>query len=386
MEILKNIHTRTLLLLIFIIPDLISKKICDSIICNEDTSQPFSDYCFKSTYNQNNKNYDINVKGCSEEAFRCRNFKDRSLWSTTKENVVTCSKVLDKKNREPFINGTLAPGEICLTNEECYSGECKDDSIFAFLNSYSSRVFVNLCQGKKENDPCTNSLECNIMLYCDSRFKVCKKQKNETQDCSTSEDCKNYMDCYEGKCTELWSKEAGTPMDASNSQFCKSSFVYNSLCQDISLIEKDLSLTEKREISKKVDCTNSEICYYWLPLKNEIISFKEGYCNCGFNKNGLAYCRHGSDSTVYNDYIIEKRKILGFKNHRTGVEVSAQCHVTKKLTCNSIKLRDIQGIKYLEQAINGNYQLADRICRLYYSSGNLNMINLLIFIIILMFI
>jgi len=334
-----------------------------------------TDYCFKSTYNSNSQNFDINVNSCLTENYRCRNIPNKLLWSTSQANTVACTQAIDSAGRELVTPGSLAPGEICISNDECYSKVCDDSQYISLIYEYK------FCLGKLENQACSTSLDCNVLLYCDDTYKVCLKQKFASRPCKVSEECKNNSECYNGICTGLWSLPSGTPIEDANSIFCKSSFVYNGMCQDFKLIvnEKLSNITfsdpnrNKDGLpNQKVDCTENENCMYYLPLKNDIITLNAGFCNCGYNENGKAYCKLGSDSITYNDLILERMKILGFNqtSSLTQNELLATCHVTKKLSCNKIKIKEFQNIKSLEYALEGSFELADRCVRLYYSNGN----------------
>ena len=244
------------------------------------------------------------------------------------------------------------------------------------------------CVGKKLNNACLSSIECEILLYCDSISKKCIKQKAPGELCAIREECKNNSDCYKGFCTEYWSLPNGTVINVSEAIFCQSEFVYNGICQDFKL---NTLKTSDTVYNQNVDCTETGLCEYFLPLKNDIISLSDGYCNCGFNPKGTAYCKHGSDSISHKDSINERKKILG--QHFTGLEISGNtcsinkagfcqttiqsatnptCHVTKPLTCNYIKTRDLLGLNYLDNAKNGKYQMADQCTTLFYSKAILN--------------
>lgn len=345
--------------------------VCDSYSCDPKLFT-YQNTCFMSKYNSFYNSSDIFVNSCSENHSKCQ-YSKRALGQVNDMKFACQSISLPPSANEKNVplelaikvpNYSLLDGEMCSQDIDCYNG--------LTCNINSKDNFYYCTTSKNVGSSCIANEECGSKDYCAISSKTCQTRKKENETCSINDECQNLLNCYQGNCTLLFSKLPGTIMQPADYKLCNSSFVYDNKCQDYYLID------DKQERAFTVDCTQTDLCTYFLPLKNDIIhlSSKTGHCNCGFNKDRKAYCSHGSNSFSMYQLINLEIKIL-----------ENNCHISKKLTCNKITQKNLLNYQFLKNALSGKLQKVERCMALFISKSYslvLNFILLAIFIIILL--
>ena len=190
------------------------------------------------------------------------------------------------------------PGEDCSENSDCKSKVCSNKK----------------CAGKKDDEDCTLDSDCLVGLYCDNKEKKCKKQKGLDEDCKNFLECKNSLLCSGGKCKDLlYSLEKGEEIITDNKNedfFCKSGYSHNKKCVEI----EDEYKNDFKECKLNDDCN-------YKYSSGETLTRK---CECGFNSEGIGYCRkfHNYESKRWAEYYKNKKKLA-----------DNNCHTLSRYNC-----------------------------------------------------
>ena len=168
------------------------------------------------------------------------------------------------------------PGEVCKTNDECWSPGTGNDTILGICES-------GRCKGYKQSDNCTTTAECLKGNYCDANGK-CAALKSLNMNCTKTTECRNNLLCYQGKCQSVWfSQNVGTNVTANGDYppeyYCKFGFVKNGLCDSMNTTDS------VDKTSGLVICTPGQKCNY--TSLSGAISLD---CQCGYNSDGSSYC------------------------------------------------------------------------------------------------
>ena len=338
-----------------------SYKKCDTYKCDPSISGPIGNYCYYSKYDNVNQTSDISVYSCSKANTKCE-YTKRALGNINDISYKCAEKKISAVTNNLILSSnSLADYENCVTDSDCYVGlTC------ATINS------VKLCTSSKNvGDPCNSNNDCKRLQYCSTVSKTCQLQKIVYQTCLNNDECKNYLGCLNGVCEHLFSKVPGTPMDVANANLCISGFVYDNMCQDIVLVN------EFSMASFNVNCTTTEKCNYFLPYKNDYITLNstQGYCNCGYNPDGNAYCKHGSNSISHNESNELEKKIL-----------QRECHISKKFTCDQVTNNDLLNREFLLNSKHGKLQLVKNCVSFFMSKATYLQMFLLEIMLLLIFI
>jgi hypothetical protein len=131
------------------------------------------------------------------------------------DNASACARVFQ---------GTLAPGESCLTTAECREGfclemdgcggvceawieeggSCADDRRDGCAPGLTCRSSDDTCQPLvSEDDPCSRSSECGALLWCDNSANSCQPLPGSGHACQTSlgfDPCQAGLLCVSSTC------------------------------------------------------------------------------------------------------------------------------------------------------------------------------------------
>jgi len=322
--------------------------------------------CYESILNTNHNNtYDISVSSCQENYSKC-GYRKRQLNEVNDLKFQCISQKLTSPV-DGYLDGfnvtdySLVDGELCYLPQDCYQG---------LTCSLNETVGLKYCTSTKTlNSVCTDNRDCQQGYYCSTpTARTCQLQKKVNETCLNDDECQNWLGCLNGNCTEFYSQIPGTPMKSTDFRFCNSSFVYDNKCQELVLLDD----THQRSFT--VNCTNNETCTYFLPLKNDIITLgsSDGYCNCGYNPDRIAYCKHGSDSIAYSEL-----KILENKTLHQG------CHVSKRYNCNLVTQKDLLNRQFLINSNDGKLQLVKNCVAYFMSKSYMIFCNLLVILFVL---
>ena len=168
----------------------------------------------------------------------------------------------------PFNN--LLPGEFCTSNSQCKSNVCD--------------ICHNTCNGKQINDACATHSDCDIGLFCAAN-NTCQMWKALGQSCGTNGDeCASYLICEQNQCIVPGSIAVGQP--AFNPFACSTLFT-------IEATPGNFVCATGPALNDSQTCPASGNCKYNLTLQNGTNSVITESCQCGYTKNGAAYCQHG---------------------------------------------------------------------------------------------
>lgn len=193
------------------------------------------------------------------------------------------------------------PGMQCEKDEECVNKVCDQTS--------------KTCKVINEGEECTMVEECAYGKTCranDEGKKVCMSPAKDQEKCTVDTDCDIEHGCFNNKCTHYYTladgQYIGTSTPISNIlSLCQSGYSdENGICQ---------TLTQKQE---KTICNDATPCQY--QYGEETVTLPEN-CLCGYNRDGLSYCKLGSGDDTYMKYI-EKLKKYYF--------ISGKCHLAER--------------------------------------------------------
>lgn len=166
------------------------------------------------------------------------------------------------------------PGDICVEEEDCESGECDE----------------HRCAGRGFQDRCKRTVECDQGFYCSSNSICWKQMSVQSRGCKGDHDCENGCGCgmVEGKgaiCLPYFSvKRYGWVADCVNyfSRLCESASCFapggtgRGVCIDP--IQSDpIYLYSPCESHLDCDSIAGEFTFY-------------GQCQCGGNAYGRKFC------------------------------------------------------------------------------------------------
>lgn len=191
---------------------------------------------------------------------------------------------------------------------------------------------------------------------------TCLPQKDYSQTCSDSYQCKNNLFCYYNICFPLFSLPKGEVIKSYSKEFqpylCESGFSYHGVCAEMSYKEE-----EKSEYGI-LTCEIGSNCEYLIDMEKEdyninnnnskkdkesqYISYTTTYtepCKCGFNGYQLSYCSF-STSNPYNK---DKRKLYINSRHNAFINNYHTLHRFK------IPLEIRNDIRIKEKELNSRF-------------------------------
>jgi hypothetical protein len=242
------------------------------------------DYCWKLREGK------VFIKPCKDNTFcKINDFKDSD------ENK-SCQQSQPRNIR-------LYLGSPCTVNEDCFSDNCDGEP--------------KVCIDPNEVG-CFDHEDCKLGTACYKKEgevnKTCQPYKKEGDMCDESYECPRTHGCF-GKdkkvCTPYFSLDNGVDAedDDSGPSFCKSGYLYQGKCR---------VLTRKTKT-----CTTTDVCKYTLD-DNTDVEINEN-CSCGFNKSAEKYCKHGTDSASFSNFIVNTKKMLNLEKCHT-LERSGFCN------------------------------------------------------------
>lgn len=225
---------------------------------------------------------------------------------------------------------TAYPGDPCDTNRTCVYSDCVD----------------KVCQGVPSSVACNETGQCTPGYRCDQNY--CKSllfigynTGNRIMNCTTDYECVNNGVCDEGNCYKYYSKGEGLPVGNcinGTSLICESGICYNGIC--ISKLAKSIKSTP-------MPCQNNNDCvsdYYNSP-PNQFNLYSQ--CQCGLNKDGLAYCTQFPGDDIQSKY-------LKIAKEWTESDAIFKCHSFSRFKLDCIK-KYWSDSKYKEYAYYSMY-------------------------------
>jgi len=180
------------------------------------------------------------------------------------------------------INTYNRPGSNCNSKSDCCTNcECVN----------------KLCKGRRVGELCTNSLDCDIGLYCYANKSICAKAQRSGQYCDPEMLCNSYFLCVNNRCVEYGSMNSGSVINRTNSQenflefACRTGYAINSgkdlICSEGYVLEAD-----------KVPCVNgAKNCTYYN--SNGELFHARNNCTCGYSMHRIGYCAPGVGNQTY---------------------------------------------------------------------------------------
>ncbi|CAG9318544.1 unnamed protein product [Blepharisma stoltei] len=225
-------------------------------------------------------------------------------------NNFTCGQV------PPYTAPLAYPGESCRADSQCRSGQC----------------YQNVCQGQALGYSCISDADCNVGLHC-GMGGLCTKQHPYNQECNSDYDCQNGFGCNRtmyasGACLPYYGVQNGEAVG---------------ICVDV-LGEGNSNLCESGSCMPIYPGTNAEgICQPSFrsagtyPMTCQVdsdcigtngVNKLTGACQCGMDKDGLAYCSAWSgDLPAYTVRSILKQHVnsTAINNCQTMRRFSQSC-------------------------------------------------------------
>ena len=263
---------------------------CPKIKCNEPKKEGES--CLQYSEHQ------VNISICLEDNKYC------PIQSDIFENVTLyCSN-------KPKKHILIYPGINCDTDERCITKKCEN----------------NKCDGKKLNEPCEFDIDCINGHTCIDNKCVLLRKIGEK--CEKDSNCILSAGCHNLKCTEYFSLNDGEIVNQDNYfndglSFCKGGTAINGKC-----------ITLKLNNPKKPCDKKKNICTYSY---NENGTSKNltliDNCVCGYNIDGLSYCKLGGGDTNYTRFIKNKMEYLKNTDNCHTIEhgINNVCHFDEGL-------------------------------------------------------
>ena len=175
----------------------------------------------------------------------------------------------------------LYPGEYCSDNLECLSGLC---------NVTSNTTSNKYCIGKVLGDSCTQNIDCNPNLYCDTASNTCLAAKKLGETCNNN--CIAGLLCHGGQCIALGSIKKGE--SATMISACETFYIVDGLCS------KGPALVKNGSESGPILCTDG--CTYLTAKGDSVVED----CQCGRTSTGLKLCSPGYGDISMSDVLISQ--------------------------------------------------------------------------------
>lgn len=287
---------------------------CPKIFC--DLPKNKGEKCL--LYNEVENLIKINISLCIGDNTYC------PVQSDTFENAtLTCKE-------KPIKNLQLYPGMYCIYDDECSTKEC--------IN--------NECKGQKINETCEHDIDCVIGLTCINN--QCEKLREIGKSCTKDTDCVLNAGCHNYTCTKYFTLPDGESVEQDTYfndglSFCRGGTAIDKKCYTLNLYNPKEPCDDK---------TNPCIYYYYKDNKKNNITIKDN-CLCGYNLDGLRYCKLGGKDLNYTRFIRYKMDYLKEKRN--------YCHTIEHGLNNvcRIDVRDEYYLSYLNYELWAlfNYQM-----------------------------
>eukprot|EP00347_Sterkiella_histriomuscorum_P019433 403341645 len=200
------------------------------------------------------------------------------LYETNNYNNIMERRQLSALSLQQKVKGSR-PGENCIQNSDCLSGQCLQDK--------------QVCSGAQEGSSCDFEQfkhdQCDVGLFCNTQSKKCQKQNEIGETCDENIKCVNWGSCSFGKCVQRRSLNATEEIESS---------LYRDACYNFYAIEDPE--TKKTYCSPGPYLNNTHVCesaqdkcsYFRLGNDNgNSKTFTETtQCQCGYSNNGQAFC------------------------------------------------------------------------------------------------
>lgn len=170
---------------------------------------------------------------------------------------------------ETYIPDLKYPGEECNEDHDCKYKNC----------------ISGICKGTQQGQTCEEQEECDVGFTCISNRKtgICKEQVQIGGSCISLYDCVNNANCFRGKCVEYFSIEIGEQFDSNDEAsplLCESGYYDASkTCMNPPRNKRKYNHACESHSDCKVEFVGSDQ------------DDKNGFCACGMNKEGKAFCR-----------------------------------------------------------------------------------------------
>jgi hypothetical protein len=191
----------------------------------------------------------------------------------------TCTQ----RNKIPVLPPLRYPGEECNKDSDCWAYVPNDGKTGKCVNG--------LCQGLKSEN-CVQTAQCPVGKYCNSTSKQCENQISENNACTSTIQCQNHLVCYNNNCTRTYSLPIGTrltqPLDFDAPKVCQFGNVNDNIC--VSLNSTDPETVAKEGLT---ECYYGQSCNYTYSHGDSPLTTLP--CECGYNKDGIGYCRKGQN-------------------------------------------------------------------------------------------
>ena len=235
---------------------------CPKIVCGQLKRE--GEKCF--FYDPKNKSNIIDISLCLGDNKFCPIQSD-----TFEEGSLYCEE-------KPKKSDLMYPGIECENDMECLTKKC-----------------INYkCYGKGKNEKCENDIECIQGLTCMNNR--CEELRQPGEFCYRDSNCIMSAGCHRSKCTEYFSLSDGEYVEQEQYfndglSFCKGGTTINNTCITLNLI------------NPKEPCDNeTNPCKYSInkTLTNNITLYEN--CLCGYNFDGLRYCKLGGGDLNYTRF------------------------------------------------------------------------------------
>mmetsp|Transcript_10574 Transcript_10574/g.20369 ORF Transcript_10574/g.20369 Transcript_10574/m.20369 type:complete len:463 (+) Transcript_10574:608-1996(+) len=270
---------------------------CSEVVCDSNIGS----VCYKPEYDT------IRINQCPTGQVCSANQMHSTLALLLNDGQKSCVD-------QYYVPDLKVDGESCQSNEECRSDKCVRGN----------------CLGLSEGSSCSQVEDCEAGLACradDFGNKFCMKASGPGESCEISDDCSNNSMCYVGRCGKFFSLSKGSYIGDSSSLLCESGYAEAGFCTN----------APRNKQSADEECVSRSDC----PLEG---SDDFGYCYCGLNTSGKAYCSavEGDDEfKSFKEALLEVLKLNS--NCHATISLSERC---PELTRNT-KVQDFLNAYYL---------------------------------------
>jgi hypothetical protein len=286
-----------MIILIFTLLSLIATtQKCNHYTCDVDNTGVANDswVCMNSTMDPTTRSLNIKLSklGCPINMVCDYSFS---------ESNDTCISYIPK---------SLAPGEYCTQNGQCYSNNCNNGK----------------CVGNQVDVDCVFDIECDYGMACGaSKCAPLVKLGGACDNMATK--CSPKLTCNLGVCTNIGS--LANYVAADSPLACQSFYIAPQSAGSTTYVcNPGPNLVGGMKDGNLTKCPESGSCVYSTKLKDNTVVNSTSMCDCGRNSQDTLYCQLGK-----GDLVNETKLYLAFAANAT----IPACQISKGMFCNSLK-------------------------------------------------
>ena len=174
--------------------------------------------------------------------------------------------------RPAIAAGSLYPGQMCGSNDQCRSNTCIDDR----------------CYGLALNGVCAATADCAPNSRCDSTTKTCQPLLAVGTACTVTSDCAMGSDCHNSVCIAVLSLPNGEVVTKCDVHGINKLCATGSCRNTANIFSDPVYQCEPAAVTVgtiPVKCGSNDDC-----VGKQGNADVTGVCSCGYNEEGQSYC------------------------------------------------------------------------------------------------